>query len=369
MTYSSDTPAGTLAVVVIDDSRSSLDHLAGLVTALPGCAPHPFLSSAQALDWCQRHEPDLVLVDYQMPPPDGLAFIEAFRRQAGCAEVPVVMITSHNDRTLRHMALGLGATDFLNKPVDEYEFLARARNLLKLRRSHLVLCNRSQWLADEVRKATLAMALRERETILFLSRAAEHRDPETGDHLVRMAAYSRLIAEALGLPGEEVELIHAAAPMHDIGKIGIPDQILLKPGRLMPDEMRVMQQHTVIGHEILAGSTAPLLRTACAIAVSHHERFDGGGYPHGLAGAEIPLVGRITALADVFDALCSVRPYKPAWPLERAHDYVVRNRGLHFDPACVDAFLQHWPQVVEAASGYLASPAARQDHDATPEPA
>ncbi len=179
------------------------------------------------------------------------------------------------------------------------------------------------------------------------ARAAEHRDPETGDHLVRMAAYARLIAEALGLPSEEVDLIHTAAPMHDIGKIGIPDHILLKPDRLTPEEMAVMQQHTVIGQEILTGSTAPLLRTAAEIAVSHHERFDGGGYPHRLHGESVPLAGRITALADVFDALASVRPYKPAWSPDQARDYIVQSSGSHFDPICVDAFLRRWPDVLD----------------------
>lgn len=355
MISSSDSAAGSMAVLVVDDSRSSLDVLSSLVRSMPDCAAHPFLSSARALEWCQRHDPDLVLVDYQMPPPDGLAFIHAFRREIRCAEVPIIMVTSDNDRDLRHAALTLGATDFLTKPFDEIEFLARARNLLKLRRNHLALCNRSQWLADEVRKATRAMAEREREAILFLSRAAEHRDPETGDHLVRMGTYSRLIAEALGLSANEVDLIHTAAPMHDIGKIGIPDHILLKPGKLSSEEMSIMQQHAVIGYEILADSTSPLLRMAAEIAYSHHERFDGAGYPRGLHGDCIPLVGRITALADAFDALASARPYKPAWPLDQARDHVVQSRGRHFDPICVEAFLSCWPDVLKVAASLPAT--------------
>jgi len=354
MTFSSDPLPRDMSVVIVDDSRSSLDLLVGLVEALPGCTTHPFLSSARALEWCLRHEPDLVLLDYQMPPPDGLEFIEAFRSEPHHVEVPIIMVTSHTEQGLRRRALTLGATDFLNKPVDECEFLARVRNLLKLRYSHLVLCNRSQWLASEVRKATKAMAERERETILFLSRAAEHRDSETGDHLIRMATYAQLIAEGLGLPADEVDLIHTAAPMHDIGKIAIPDHILLKPGKLDADETRIMQQHAAIGHEILAGSASPLLQLAAEIAFSHHERFDGAGYPRGLGSEAIPLAGRIVALADVFDALTSVRPYKSAWPLEHALEHVVQNRGKHFDPACVDAFLSRRSEVLAIASSRLA---------------
>ncbi|HYH40233.1 MAG TPA: HD domain-containing phosphohydrolase [Azospirillum sp.] len=349
MTSSSDCAGAAMNVVVVDDSRSSIAHLTRLVQSVPGCAPHPFLSSARALEWCLRHEPDLVLLDHEMPPPDGLTFLEAFRAEH--AEVPVVMVTNCTEQALRHAALNLGATDFLNKPVDECEFLARVRNLLKLRRSHLSLCSRSEWLDAEVRKATRSLALRERETILFLSRAAERRDPETGGHLVRMAAYAGLIAEALGLPAAEADLIHAAAPMHDVGKIGIPDHILLKPGRLDPEERRVMQQHPAIGHEILDGSSSVLLQVAAEIAFCHHERWDGSGYPRALSGEAIPLPGRITALADVFDALTSVRPYKAAWPLDAAYEYVVQNRGRHFDPACVDALLARREDVPAVMAG------------------
>ncbi|AWK89483.1 HD-GYP domain-containing protein [Azospirillum thermophilum] len=220
--------------------------------------------------------------------------------------------------------------------IDTGDFLTRLRRLFRLR----------------VHDATRAVEDLERDTILCLSRAAEHRDPETGNHLARMASYSRLIAEGIGRPAGEVRLIHAAAPMHDVGKIGIPDSVLLKPGPLTQEEVAVMRQHTVYGYEILAGSSSPLLTVAAEIALTHHEQFDGSGYPQGLAGTEIPLVGRITALADVFDALTSVRPYKPAWPLATARRHIVEHSGSHFDPDCVQVLVERWDEVCGIAGAY-----------------
>lgn len=334
-----------MQIAIVDDSASSLRALEGLVRAIPGCDVTAFRVSAQGLAWCLGNDPDLILVDYHMPAPDGLQFIELFRRDAERAEVPIIMVTTSPSPEVRHRALQIGATDFLIKPVERNEFVARVRNLLKLHQRCRALSHRAEWLADEVRKATRDLLERERETVLLLSRAAEHRDPETGNHLVRMANYSRLIAEALQLRRDEIDLIFAAAPMHDVGKIGIPDHILLKPAKLTPDEFAVMKRHTVYGRDILAGSTSPLLRMAAEIAVSHHERFDGSGYPQGVAGEAIPLVGRIIAVADVFDALTSDRPYKAAWPADDAYDYLLANRGTHFDPVCIDAFCSRWVEV------------------------
>lgn len=339
-----------MRVVIVDDSPSSLQVLSAMVAAIPDCTVVTFTDSAKGLQWCLDHEPDLVLVDFNMPPPDGLQLIELIRRDPRRLDVPVVMVSSCEEREIRHRALRLGATDFLSKPVDESEFIARVRNLLKLHQSHRALSNRAAWLASEVGKATRALVEREREAILILSRAAEFRDPETAQHLVRMATYCRLIAEALGLPYEEIELIFTAAPMHDIGKIGIPDHILLKPGKLTPDEEELMRRHAGFGADILSGSTSPLIKKAAEIAQCHHEKFDGTGYPDGLAAINIPLAGRIAALADVFDALTSERPYKKAWPLDRALDYIQANRGFHFDPACVDAFMRQWPLVLTTLS-------------------
>ncbi|MBT9491694.1 MAG: HD domain-containing protein [Paucibacter sp.] len=209
------------------------------------------------------------------------------------------------------------------------------------------LADRADWLAGEVAKATQEVLARERETVVRLSKAAEYRDPETGAHILRMAHYSELIARGLGLPEAERQLLLEAAPMHDIGKVGITDSILLKPGRLTADEFEVMKQHAQIGHEILKDSSSLVLQTGAAIALGHHEKFDGSGYPQGLAGAEIPIFSRIVAVADVFDALTSERPYKKAWSLEQAREHLLAHSGTHFDPLCVDSFFAQWTQVLE----------------------
>ena len=215
---------------------------------------------------------------------------------------------------------------------------------LEIAREKLAL--RADTLAEEVSKATAAILQRERETVLRLSKAAEYRDPETGAHILRMAHYSELIARGLGLPLADQQLLLEAAPMHDIGKVGITDAILLKPGRLTPEEFEIMKGHAQIGHDILKDSASQVLKTGAEIALGHHEKFDGSGYPQGLAGEQIPIFSRIVAVADVFDALTSERPYKPAWTLERAAEHLRSQAGAHFDPACVQVFFEQWEQVL-----------------------
>lgn len=329
-----------MQVLVIDDSQMNVTLLRHLIKKLPDCESVPFLNPRDAIAWCQKNEPDLVVVDYMMPDMDGIQFTQRFRALSGCEEVPVLMVTANHETGVRHEALNSGVTDFLNKPVDNDEFLARAKNMLALRKS-------LKHLQDEIRKATAAIVAREQETIFCLARAAEYRDPETGSHIHRMAHYSRHIARILGLSAELQELLLEAAPMHDIGKVGTPDLILLKPGKLTPEEFTIMQQHAVIGYEVLNASQSPLLKVAAEIAHTHHEKFDGSGYPRGLRGEEIPLFGRIVAVADVFDALTSERPYKKAWDIDKAQQLLREGAGTHFDPACVEAFLSEWDAVIE----------------------
>jgi putative two-component system response regulator len=339
-------------LLVVDDNATNLILFRHLLQKLEGAELKCFSDSVAALEWCAGNETDLILLDYMMPVMDGLEFIRRLRRLPDRTDVPVVMVTADTESDVRHQALELGAQDFLTKPVDKTELIARVRNLLALRKSMQQLANRAAWLGEEVTKATAEIAAREKEAILRLSRAAEYRDPETGTHLLRMSNYARLVADQLGLPRAEQELLLDAAPMHDIGKVATPDHILLKPGKLTAEEFDVMKQHATIGYEILRDSVSPLLQCAAVLALAHHEKFDGSGYPQGLCGTSIPLYGRIVAVADVFDALTSERPYKSAWSVEQAVEFLKAGAGSHFDPACVDALLAAWPQVLEIRSRY-----------------
>jgi putative two-component system response regulator len=220
------------------------------------------------------------------------------------------------------------------------------RNMLALRHSEKLLADRALHLQSLVDEKTEQIHQQEREMIFRLSRAAEFRDPETGAHIERVAHYSELIAAQLGMDETAQRLILRAAPMHDVGKIGIPDHILLKPGRLNPDEFEIMKKHAQLGYELLQGSSSPVLEAGANIALTHHEKFNGSGYPRALQGEAIPLFGRIVATADVFDALTSERPYKKPWPVEEARAYLQDQRGTHFDPACVDAFLARWDEAL-----------------------
>jgi putative two-component system response regulator len=330
-----------MQVIIVDDNPVNLKLMESLVRRAGDCAPLTFQDSGEGLAWCLENTPDLLIVDYMMPPPDGIEFIRQFRAKPANIDIPVLMITADHEKETRYTALEAGANDFLTKPIDNAEFRARLRNMLALRRSQKALADRAAWLAEKVAEATAEILDREREMITRLSRAAEFRDPETGAHIQRMSNYSCLIAEGLGLPREEHALILRAAPMHDVGKIAIRDDILLKPGRLTPEEFAIMKTHAEKGYELLRGSASSLLDTAALIAWTHHEKFDGSGYPRGLAGEDIPLYGRIVAVADVFDALTTERPYKKAWEIEHAVRFLEEGSGNHFDPVCIQAFIAH----------------------------
>ena len=334
-------------VLIIDDTDVNLRMLGALVKRLAPAQAHSFSDPLQALEFARHTRVDLVVVDFMMPEMDGLEFIRQFRAIAGAQTIPVLMVTANDERAVRYRALESGADDFLAKPVDPVEFLARAKNLLKLSDATRKLTNQAAWLAESVRIATQEVRARERETVVCLAKAAEHRDADTGMHILRMSHYARLIARELKLPDPDQDLLLDAAAMHDIGKVAIPDRILLKPGKLDPEELAVMREHAVLGYELLKESSSPLLQAGAAIALGHHEKFDGSGYPQGLQGENIPIFSRIVAVADVFDALSSARPYKRAWSIDEAADYLRAGRGGHFDPACVDAFLGAWPEVLE----------------------
>jgi len=285
-------------------------------------------------------------VDYMMPEMDGIEFITQFQSIQKEVMIPIIMVTANDQSDVRYKALEIGATDFLNKPIDKTEFMIRVKNLLALRSSQMKLADQTLWLKDEVLKATQEIRNREQEIIFRLTKAAEYRDPETGGHIKRMAHYSRHIAMQLGMSAEEQNLILEAAPMHDIGKVGIPDSILLKPGKLDPLEFDIMKEHAQYGYDILNGSQSKLMQLGAEIALSHHEKYDGSGYPNGLKDDSISIYGRIIAVADVFDALTSERPYKKAWSIDDAISFLRENSGTHFDRSCVYAFLQDMDEVL-----------------------
>ena len=330
---------GGARVVIVDDRSTARRLLEGLAQALePGVVVDSFDDPQEALVFLQEVTPDLIISDYRMPGMDGIEFTRRIRAERRLADVPVVIVTVVEDRQIRYRALENGATDFLTRPIDPQECRARCLNLLALRRSQKVIADRAQWLEEQVAQATREVRMRERETLMKLAKAGEYRDEETGNHILRMAKYARLIAEELGLNAMDCDEIETAAPMHDIGKIGIPDHILMKPGRHTPEEQSIMRRHPLIGHGILDNSPSRYLQMGAVIALGHHEKFDGSGYPNGLVGEDIPLPARIVAVADVFDALTSVRPYKPAWSFQDALQYIRAESGRHFDPACVRAF-------------------------------
>src|SRR5512141_1824181 len=327
-------------VLIIDDLFSSRLLLAEIVRQIDGKLNlELFDTPSRALEFARNNRVDMVLTDYKLPEFDGIELVKQIRALPHCVDVPIVVITVVDDRRIRYDALEAGATDFLIKPLDEHETRARCANLLELRRHKIVLSDQARVLQYQVDKSVAEIHERELETLSKLAKAGEYRDKATGNHLLRLGRYSALIGHNLGLGGDTVHVLEVAAPMHDIGKIGIPDSILLKSGPLSPAELEVMRAHPRIGYDILKGSPSKYLSMGAIIALGHHEKFDGSGYPNGLHGEDIPLVARIVAAADVFDALVSERPYKHAWKLEEGVDFLKSQRGKHFDPTCIDAFL------------------------------
>lgn len=327
-------------VLIIEDNRTNLMMLERLVGQVDGCIALPFADPLAVSTQIDSLGYDIALVDYQMPGMDGIALIKAMRSARAYADQPLLMITADQEKSIRLDAIQAGAVEFLNKPIDPVEFRARLANIVRLSVVQRQLANRADWLRSEVEKATAELREREEEIIHRLALAAGYKDKETAEHTLRMARYCRFIAEGLGFDEELCRDIELAAPLHDIGKVGIRDAVLLKPGKLDPHERAHMNEHTAIGGAVLGNSKSRLMRLAAEIAEAHHERWDGSGYPRGLAGEAIPLVGRIAAVADVFDALTTGRPYKAAWSVSEAFDYLKEKVGREFDPACVAALCQ-----------------------------
>jgi putative two-component system response regulator len=352
-------------VTIVDDRGASLEVYVSLLHRIEGVWAKTFVSPAAALAWCGGNDPDLLILDFQKPAPDGIEFIQKYRAIRPSTETAIVIVTGEMDREIRRRALEAGANDYLTKPADPVEFIARVRNHLALRESRKQLERHAASLAEEVAEATKEIAAREKEiadreqeTINRLVRAAEFRDGDTGLHIVRMGHYAALLGKAMGLSEDDQRLLLLATPMHDVGKVATPDSILLKRGALTDSEWEVMRQHTRAGYDILAGSASRVLQLAAQIALRHHEKWDGSGYPGRVRGTNIPLAARICAIGDVFDALISNRPYKRAWSIEDAFKEVHARSGSHFDPLLVETFLARRSDVIEIANRFTDSAAA-----------
>jgi putative two-component system response regulator len=301
----------------------------------------------------QREAPfDVILLDIRMPKLDGFGVMRLLQEDAGEDYVPIIVLTAQTDEDTRLRALAEGAKDFVTKPFNRAEVLNRIRNMLEVRLLHRRVREQNELLEQRVQERTLELQETRLEIVRRLGKAAEFRDNETGFHIIRMSKFSELIARSMGVNDAIAELILHASPMHDIGKLGIPDGILLKPGRLDSDEWAVMKTHTEIGGQILDGHHSRLLQMAARIARAHHERWDGSGYPRGLREKEIPLEARIVAVADVFDALISQRPYKKAWAVEDSVEEIRKLSNRHFDPAVVKAFLSALPGILDVKARY-----------------
>ena len=361
-------------VMIVDDEAMNIKILRRLLE-LEGFTSFVTTSDAPtAVSLIRQEQPDIVLLDLMMPYVSGLDILSEVRSDETIAYIPIVILTAITDRDTRVRAVELGATDFLNKPVDASELVPRVRNVLVVKSYQDQLRRYSNNLEEAVRRRTAELENSRRDLIHCLARAAEYRDDDTGQHVLRVGRYTRLIAEAMQLPEEVIETLEQAALLHDIGKIGIPDSVLLKPGKLTEDEIAMMQKHPGFGKRILTSYTSDeektlqrhaevgahilevgsskILDMARTIALTHHEHWDGSGYPLGLKGNDIPLVGRITAVADVFDALSSRRSYKKAFPLDECFQIMLESRGTHFDPEVLDAFLSVRDQVVQVQLYY-----------------
>lgn len=295
---------------------------------------------------------DLILLDIHMPEMNGFEVMAQLQADNPSDYLPILVLSADRSPQTRHLCLASGAKDFINKPFERIEVLFRVRNILEVRMLHRAVIRQNEELEQKVRERTRQLYEAQTKIIQCLGKAAEYRDNETGMHVIRMSKACALLAKQMGFSDEECDMILQASPMHDIGKIAIPDEVLLKPGRLSDHEWIKMQTHSEVGAEILGSYDSELMAVAAQIAKTHHERWDGSGYPQGLKGEEIPVYTRIVTVCDVFDALTSKRPYKPAWSAEKAMDYLWANAGNHFDPKVVHHFAAVLEQVLALKQEY-----------------
>jgi putative two-component system response regulator len=293
----------------------------------------------------QEFNPDLLILDMLMPQLDGFQIIEKLSEFRGKHYLPILALSAEKGSNLRLRVLQSGATDFLNKPYENLEILVHVRNMIELRLLHTQTEDQNKILELKVQERTKELRYTQFDIIRRLAQAAEFRDGDTGIHILRMSHYCLKFGQALGLDPKDCDLLYHASPLHDVGKIGIPDNILLKPGRLTPEEFEIMKTHTTIGAKLLSGSDSEVMKLAEIIALTHHEKWDGTGYPRRLKGDDIPLLGHICSFCDVFDALTSKRPYKPAWSVEDAVAEMIKMKDTHFNPRLLDRFVSILPEI------------------------
>jgi len=333
-------------VLVVDDVPDNIDLLRETLqedyrikVALSGPSALRIVSS--------DGPPDIILLDVSMPEMDGFEVCQVLKSDPDTAHIPVLFVTAAGDEVSESKAFDAGGVDYITKPISPTVVRARVRTHLALYNHSRDLESRVASRTDQLNRTMVRLKETTLESLFRLSRAAEFRDESTGVHVLRVGQFAEMLARRLGLPSKEVHYLQLAAPLHDIGKIGIPDRVLLKPGRLNDVEFDIIRTHTVLGGEILEGSKSPIMQLAKVVAMTHHERWDGTGYSAGLAGEEIPLPGRIVAVVDVFDALTMRRPYKEPFPPDKAFEIIREGRGSHFDPRLVDAFLDCREEVLE----------------------
>ena len=356
-------------IMTIDDEET---NILTVEAHLQVVGYHDFVSTTDArnaLSEIREQKPDVLLLDICMPHVSGIDILRGMSMDSELRHIPTLILTATSDTSVKQQALELGASDFLTKPVDPHDLVPRVRNALTIKKHFDEMADQNAKLEQLVKRRTEDLFNSRQQLILSLARAAEHRDNDTGNHVIRVGRYAGVIASQLGWSDQRVRMIEQAAQLHDVGKIGIPDSILFKPGKLDPDEWQLMKKHCSIGvgiiepfggpdvelmraharlgAEILHVRSSPMMMMATRIAQTHHERWDGSGYPLGLAGEDIPVEGRITAVADVFDALSSARPYKNAFPREKCFSILEEGRGTHFDPDMLDAFFARAEEIIQ----------------------
>ena len=339
-------------VLIVDDQKTLVLILEHMLKKSGFTNIISTTDSTKVTSLYEEYQPDLILLDLMMPVKDGFQVLEELRELSPFDFPAVMVLTGDAQKENRLKALESGARDFLNKPFDRLEIITRMRNLINDQLMQKQIRDQNKILEERVRERTSELRETQLEIIRRLGRAVEYRDNDTGLHIIRMSNYSAILGCAAGMSDHDSELVLYASPLHDIGKIAIPDSILQKRGSLTNDEWEIMKRHTVIGAKILEGDSSEIVQLAREIALNHHEKWDGSGYPAGKKGEEIPFVGRVCSICDVFDSLTSPRSYKKAWPVEEAIDEIKNQSGKGFDPDLVNLFLAYLPEMLVIKDKY-----------------